>query len=634
MLKSLLQPKNLKFILLILIVLVILFVISKNQEGYVNFGYSINNNSSKVIKLYNPTRNLNKLFDGFYYDSNNSNVIVVNGTTSTATLTGSVENDLSENLISSLWVYDRNPSKSPEPLLQNTGSPVTQTSESSKKSGIESLNNEFTIRSPENTQLAYISWGQNTYMIALDGNGSDTNVKITGIFNYSGTVASSYLNSFDLSFSKAAVTNAYSDLNGNDGKLTKVNTYSKQTNVYQITNDAYYDYRNGNIILTTLNADNVVTYTHVLKRKESSGVYTKDNRDFSYNSAAPNDSERTEISSIQYSNTSTPYIVNPVQSKVSILVMPYQANTIVASFHMAPTEQQYGNEKSSNYYKLNTVGRFTTSGLAGTTSSNTSSTTDSSGSNTDSSRNNIDQTVLDAFTKWYMYWNNYYDKNNAENGYSDDYLLKTQIVPPVCPSCASCSGTSGTCTNCGGSGSGTGSSNLSDVKGPSSAVASLGQTAGSAYGQTLDTLKSAGSGATNLVRDVGEGAAVGALVAGGAVGAAGSQVYSDVRSAGSTVYGDVKGGIGTVAGGVGDVVSGIGSGVKSLFEPRFGYQQSYGGPTPQTVGQFGYVPTQNYMAQSGTYNQGRYDQYSYGGASPSKGSNFIPLTADFSAFSK
>lgn len=55
------------------------------------------------------------------------------------------------------------------------------------------------------------------------------------------------------------------------------------------------------------------------------------------------------------------------------------------------------------------------------------------------------------------------DYNNSiivKNAYSsgtsqldlDKYILKTQIVPPVCPSCPNCSCHDGVCTNCGGNG--------------------------------------------------------------------------------------------------------------------------------------------------------------------------------------
>jgi len=641
MLKSLLQSKNLKFILLVSIVLVLLVIVSSlypSMEGYVNYRYSLNPNSTAVIKLYNPSTNLVKIFDSFYYDTTNANVIVVNGSSSVAsapysTSPAQVNNDSSENLISSIWVYDRNPNISPVFLLQTSGTPVTQTSDSSKKSSIDSLKSSMTIASPENTEVIYVSWGTNTYLISLDCSAVNSTVLFGNYFYYSGSVSSANsANRLDLSFSPTS--SMYVDKAGTDGTLMMAGQYSKNK-IYQITNDMYYDYRNDNIVLLDIDSNNSNNNkTYVLKRKTTTAIYDYNSYDLSYNIGAP-DTERTEISSMKHSSTNVPYIVQPKQSTVLALVWPTGDNTLIATIHKTPQAQQYGSGVNSNRYNLYSVARFTPSGIDAASTTPVTSGTDAS-ANKDAS--GVDQNVLDAFTKWYMYWNKYYDKNTAENGYSDDYLLKTQIVPPVCPSCPSCTSGNGVCTNCGGQGgSGTqssGGSSLADVKGPSSAIASVAQTGGTAYGQTLDTLKSAGSGATNLVRDVGTGALVAGAVGVGAVGAAGSQVYGDVKEAGSTIYGDIKGGIGSVAGGVGNVVSGIGSGVKTLFEPRFGYQQSYGGPTAQTASQYGYVPTQNYMTQSGTYNQGRYDQFSYGGASPSKGSNFIPLTADFSSFSK
>ncbi len=645
MLKSLLQRKNLKFILLISIILVLLVIVSNlypSMEGYVNYRYALQPNSTTVIKLYHPTKNLSKLFDSFYYDTDNANVIIVNGTDRLSAAPysdgrASVTNDSSENLISSLWVYDRNPNTSPAVLQQSSGTPKTQTSESSKKTSIDSLKSSMTLVSPESTEIIYVSWGQNTYLISLDCAANSGNVSFENYYYYSGSVSSGNTASrMDLSFAPTTATNStYVDKAGTDGTLAMAGQYSK-TKIYQITNDMYYDYRNGNIVLLEIDTNNSNNNkTYVLKRKTETKIYSYTDWDLSYNTGAP-ETERADIT-LTYSNSNVPYIVQPKQSNVVAFVWPTQANTMIATIHKTPQEQQFGQGVTAKRYNLYSAARFTTSGIdaASTTPTATPPATDAS-ANKDAS--GVDQNVLDAFTKWYMYWNNYYDKNTAENGYSDDYLLKTQIVPPVCPSCPSCSSGTGVCTSCGGQGgSGTQSSgggSLADVKGPSSAIASVAQTGGNAYGQTLDTLKSAGSGASDLVKDVGTGALVAGAVGAGAVGAAGSQVYSDVRSAGSTVYGDIKGGIGSVAGGVGNVVSGIGSGVKTMFEPRFGYQQSYGGPTAQTASQYGYVPTQNYMTQSGTYNQGRYDQFSYGGASPSKGSNFIPLTTDFSSFSK
>jgi len=88
------------------------------------------------------------------------------------------------------------------------------------------------------------------------------------------------------------------------------------------------------------------------------------------------------------------------------------------------------------------------------------------------------------------------------------------------------------------------------------------------------------------------------------------------------------------------LIQSAGSGVSNFLNPnRFGYDQSYRGPNQNNVGSYGYVPQQNYMASSGTYNQGsspgsNVDIYSQYGALPSKGSNYRPITTDFSSFRK
>ena len=56
--------------------------------------------------------------------------------------------------------------------------------------------------------------------------------------------------------------------------------------------------------------------------------------------------------------------------------------------------------------------------------------------------------AVSDYYKWYWYWNSV----GGANKYSDNYILKTQVVPPVCPTCPNCPNCTGTCTNCGGNG--------------------------------------------------------------------------------------------------------------------------------------------------------------------------------------
>ena len=177
------------------------------------------------------------------------------------------------------------------------------------------------------------------------------------------------------------------------------------------------------------------------------------------------------------------------------------------------------------------------------------------------------------------------------------YMLKTEVVPPVCPSCPSCA-SGGLCTNCGGKGGcGTKSNNgksladtnnISDVKGPSSAVASLGKTAGNVVGGTVDA-------ATGIV--------------GSTIGTAADLLKSTSSGLSSLLSGDVR---------------------------RVGYNQSYqsqgNGFNRNNTGI--YQQTNAAPSKIGMANTLPIDVYSYNGALQSKGTNFRPLTADFGAFSK
>jgi hypothetical protein len=277
------------------------------------------------------------------------------------------------------------------------------------------------------------------------------------------------------------------------------------------------------------------------------------------------------------------------------------------------------------------VRRFTNNGIY-SDSNTTTPPPSTAGSSSTVSENKIDDSLLDAFSRWYIYFNT----SAIGSGNSSDYLLKTQIVPPVCPACPACPNAGGSCTNCGGKGgSGTlyGGGSLADVKGPSSGIASLGQSAGSALSGTASAI-----GATAL----GTGMVAGNVV-NKTVDTAGRIVGKTLDTAGNIIGGTV-GTAGNIIGGTvgtaSNLIQSAGSGVTNLLNPnRFGYDQSYRGPNQNNVGSYGYVPQQNYMASSGTYNQGsapgsNVDIYSQYGALPAKGGNYRPITTDFSSFRK
>ena len=309
-----------------------------------------------------------------------------------------------------------------------------------------------------------------------------------------------------------------------------------------------------------------------------------------YYSNATNSTDSSKITNL--TNATKPIFVQEPISKHTIMYWPNNQTTILAAF--------------ANYFDngvlMIKINRFTNAAMENEATTPTNSVNYTSGSNND---------ILDEYLKW------------------SNYMLKTQVVPPVCPACPSCKhGSGNVCTSCGGNGgSGTASgdgkslafkddNSVADVKGPSSAVASVGKSAGSVLEKTVDTTGKVLGGATNL--------------AAGTVGMAGGLVGGTVGTAANLVGGTV----GTAA----NLLGSAGSGLTNLLKndsSRVGYTQSY-----QGAQQNGYnrnntgIATQNNSYSMGTQAGAPIDTYSYNGALQSKGANFRPLTADFSAFSK
>jgi hypothetical protein len=235
------------------------------------------------------------------------------------------------------------------------------------------------------------------------------------------------------------------------------------------------------------------------------------------------------------------------------------------------------------------------------------------------------------YYKWYWYWNN---SGSLPVHFSEDYMLKTQVVPPVCPSCPACpsGGSGGCCNNCGGNGGegAVGKDGKSVVKDDKKDTP-----VSDAYGKTLDTgsdlLKGAGQGAKDIV-----GGTLGLGAAGvvGATGVAKDTVTGAVDLTKETVGGAVdltK----DVVGGTTDFIKSVGTGAVDLMKENEDTKQR-GYTYMPTAGGYGQTPIGTYTNQQSAHSQtGPMDPYSYNGRLTQRPSTeFIPRTADFSAFAK
>ena len=656
-----LSPLILFIILLVVLALSSMIKSYMNREGFITYNHGSALFSTKTVGIYSSENPITKIYDDIYYDPRNGNVVVVY-TKSQYTNAASVDAD-GKNIKAIEIVPRKNVANNQVVKYENNtvdkiengvskAEVINQVTPESRKTTLDTTEVAWSYKSGSN-QVNYFTWGSNTYIYVMDLTGLGTSgnsfasdaqgtsfaskTSTTSGNSYSGTVK----HASGAFYTGSINPNTSFDFTGADGDsnvdIYVTNSYPQQTNdgyddksmiepvyhpsrtVYQITNTIKYDIANGNLL--------IVTPTTSPKKIE---VYYRSGEDMREDDSTPNitlttlaDAQASGASYITQSfskSVSKPFFVQDYANKNTVMYWPSGENTLIAVFE---------NRDAAGTIPIKKTVRFTSSGVwTAPSTSSSSATPDASGNRPDISGGNYGD-----FWKWWSYFN-----SNAVGGVSNDYMLKTQIVPPVCPSCPACQG--GACTNCGGQG-GSGSmakdgsslavksssdskgSSVDGVNGPSSAIASVGKSAG----QTI-TNTAAVAGLTA----VGTGA-IAADLAGKTIGTAGNIVGKTLDTAGNIVDKtfDTAGNIINTTGGL---LQSAGSGVSNLLDPsRVGYDQSYRGPRAGSNNTGIYQPMgipQASAQQTGS----KIDPYTYNGALQSKGSNYRPITTDFSSFGR
>jgi hypothetical protein len=477
--------------------------------------------------------------------------------------------------------------------------------------------------------VIYIPWYNNTYLHVIDV----TQKAHVGTYSMSNGVFNVFNYPIDpntkLPSNKVGISGPSNDSDPKNNQFVTDNYYDSHKVLYQMSQYVKYDITNGSLIVQTQNTPKTVM------------VYTRGSTVTSQNVTSPNMISNTTntVSSVNFS----PNIIQDTLGKNVVLYIPDGTNTLVAIITAT----------SNGGYTLSNVRRFTANTVdtgSGPSSNNSIMAMFNSYINGNNARVQIQQGVPNVVGAP--------GTAGGSTGYSDDYILKTQIVPPVCPSCPSC-GNGGVCTNCGGQGgSGTKSNN-------GGTMATGGNTPGSGSGSGTGTGSGSGTG-YEPVNNIGSGTFssnadantfAGGLTLTGFDTVAGIE---DVAKTGADVIktgmDDVTLGVGAVGLGIGaaglgiadaakDTVSGAahlatsagsgavdllksaGSGAVSLLNKGGqGQGQGQGQGSSQGQGAAGYSKI------SGTGPQ-TMDQYSYYGTlPPKKPSPFMPVTADFSAF--
>ena len=309
----------------------------------------------------------------------------------------------------------------------------------------------------------------------------------------------------------------------------------------------------------------------------------------------------------------------------SIVIMPYGVKTLIATF-----------VKETSVVKLTDVKRFDASGLIVTPPIITTPDTTTPDTTTPGVTPPSADSAISEYYKWYWYW------NKTGKTMTDDYMLKTQIVPPVCPSCPSVTCASASAGTGTGTGAGTGTvGGIGGGQPISDAVKTVGSVAEKAIGTTGDIVNSFGSASREVslgTVDLAKGTVSGTIglakdVVGGTVGLARDTVGGTadfVKDAARGTVGVAK----DALGGAVDLTKDTLKGTVNLARGKYGSNSNSSDASYSWAGR-NQTSGYNYDYDDDDGKSGPMDPYTYNGALKKRStSTFMPVTANFSAFSK
>lgn len=615
---------------------------SSFSESFVTFQQDVKEGA--VIPTKNPIPSysstdvkISKVYDNIFFDLKNGNLIEVDSTA----YDGKVI-DNTGTTISYLYISCRKTAGSPIISYKITDPTKTVAVTESQLPFVNSFKSFVYVTKSSNTDryvVFYMPWNDSTYihMIKIDLlNKKNYHIATEVYYGYGDYNSNTILYSTDPKDSDPINIGAkiVPDTDTNNNKFITLPLYDNNYSIYQLCSNLYFDVRNGQVVQYDHSTKSISVHARV-----KGTILTTDYLD---------------NKTITTTSLSTWILENTTNSKLLLYISNAQ-KTMIAIIE----------PDGNGGYQLYNLQRFSKTGVDTGLSDGSSSVSESgSGSGSKSgSKKDTDSMMMD-YIKWHYDWTNkgLQDPNSHNFNYSDDYMLKTQIVPPVCPACST---SVGTCVQCSGQTGGTVGANGTSVVGGypvsninstssssstnSSSISETPNNTGDRYDKsnslggvvnnTVDSgaglLYGTGSGATNLLRDTGSGVADFTKDAAKGITKQTEKAVTGTVDLGREIVGGTIGlgkdiTKGTVDLGK-DIVGGI-VGLGKRAEPGYGYGGSGGsgnGDKDSDPSRGGYS---NSYAGSGASSVT--DKYSYYGAVPNKGGNYVPITSDFSSFGR
>lgn len=621
--KMKLSPLWLFLILLIVLIISAIFITpisSLTKESFVSYyGSTASNTSNLAIPNYpNP---VDKLYDNDFFDPKNGNILRVFA----CAYDPSVGQDTTGAGIDYIDVIDRS-SNATKFANGETITAGTLQSVPNSYQAWTAYSTDDAYKNITSNQLIYVAWGQDTYLHVLDLNNK---LNACGFLYSSSGGAPIYTN---INTSLVNLESSINDTNIQNNSYVFDNVSNMV--VYQLTSKIAYIPTTGDLRIIDTNGKNQI-----------------------YNRSGQSVTEFSASGAIQ--SSTTPWVQYDLVGKNMVIYAPNKTNTIIIVLAPNTDGITYSIVSVSRFLSDGSLQKDASSimpvptnlgsgpgiGIGGDTGGlygglisafNRNFSPSEQANLTDNFMRTV-KTALGSSLSPAGY-------NEAKGIDMNDYILKTQIIPPVCPQCPTAVGI---CTTCGKP-----APVPAPVPAPAPSRSRSPTRSGSpsrfydglkeAGSETSDLLKSTGSGTANLLRSTGSGTKHLLEEA----GSGGKQILEETASGivglGKTAVGEtVKLGKQAVGGTVDilkdvtsstvDLARSAGGEVKEILtgeEDRKYYNQRgmYGRDGSINTGYYG----------KGTQGlQGSQDVWNYNGALPNRGSSvFIPITADFSAFKK
>jgi hypothetical protein len=601
-----LSPAMIFILLLIFLVLSVLFCrwAMREVDGFIGYNFETLPLETVTLPMYSDKNKLHKMYDSLYFDNKNGNIVEID-----ATAYGGVSGNVSGNIdsnsstITALNVLPRigNSVKSYkiEQITDVIPAPATNTDNSYQSKVYETKS-----KATDTYTVFMMPWRDNTYVHVM--NNSTTNPENISTYAFTnGSSASQFKYQAFASADNDLFSKSRSDTNSANNTLVLDAIYNTKRKVYQISEFVKYDISNSNILVS-------------VGDKEMQ-VHTRIGSEFQVLSKTNTNKDTTngDVQPMVTNSAFAPRVIYDLCGQNMIVYVPNGKQTLVALVC-------YNNEMKLD---LRNVCRFNENGI------DIGEPAPTNGGN----GNKKDEPKMTTTADLDM----------------DNYMLKTQIIPPVCPACPSCNyNNGGACNQCGGTGGcGTRTINGDSLVTGGNPIRGVVDQSGNVVSGPVDKsgnpaarqVDQSGNLVGRAVNDVGT-VATGAVniagnVASGAVDAAGNVVNKTIDTAGNVVNNTLgvatnvaTGALGAVSnvassalGAVGNVLGAGGN----MIQPGAGSQGGSAGAMSSQAGPSGGM---QYPVSGSTSTT---DPYSYQGALPvKKPTEFMPITADFSSFGR